>query len=128
MTRHHLIRRSGAGHQTIHIGQRETRAEQAAHGGGADLRIVHARRAGLRVDRVMPLLDAIAFEHQFARPRRLAADQTEAFFHLLVADRIVRQEHADAINEYRLYHARSSGHVTRRTGRRSRPFHAVYAP
>ena len=57
-----------------------------------------------------------------------AADQAEALLHLFVVDRVERQVGADAIDEDRVGHVESSGHFTRRTDRRSRPFHAESDP
>ena len=125
---HGLVRRGGAGHQAVQLAQVEARRLKATDGGGADLSVVHRRLAAERIDHVVAALDAVALEHQAPRPRRLAADQAEALLHLFVVDRVERQVGADAIDEDRVGHVESSGHFTRRTGRRSRPFHAESDP
>src|SRR3546814_2529901 len=84
----------------------ETVTYQATHGFSSQLCVAVRLQAGLRIEHVVPRLDAVAAQHDRACARWPAADLSEHGLHAGVVDGRVRQH---------LCQARAVGH----TGRRS---------
>src|SRR5690606_41182811 len=71
----------------------------------------HARLARGRIDHVVTLANAVAAQHDGARPRWPVTHLTETRLHLLVADRVMRKAGTDSIDIDRKSTRLNSSHV-----------------
>src|SRR3546814_13197615 len=64
-----LVRRAGAADQQFNVVELETVTYQATHGFSSQLCVAVRLQAGLRIEHVVPRLDAVAAQHDRARAR-----------------------------------------------------------
>src|SRR3546814_3710221 len=81
-----LVRRAGAADQQFNVVELETVTYQATHGFSSQLCVAVRLQAGLRIEHVVPRLDAAAAQHDRACARWPAADLSEHGLHAGVVD------------------------------------------
>src|SRR3546814_424560 len=86
----------GAADQQFNVVELETVTYQATHGFSSQLCVAVRLQAGLRIEHVVPRLDAVAAQHDRACARWPAADLSEHGLHAGVVDGRVRQHRCHA--------------------------------